>query len=535
MIGTSLPEYIFIRTCIFLLQYTTPICVIYLLASIAIWGPGEAVSWTGVVAAGYSVLDALYALFIYYPYSRRLQQAARHPPLLSRAERRALFIRCLDNTPDMAGYLSTWFLKADQSDIRSDNVREFLSWAFFDRHAGNDTTEELEELDEYLFEIERRIGYHLKPGKGRAKSLRLTLDDIEVRYRSVVWYIIVGIVDLITHLQLSNQGFRYYAQPKPHSHSVIPPRIQSLFVERRSVSQLSYWYRPHTAKDKFPTVFLHGIGIGLWPYTQYLSNINKTSAEDDQIGIIALEYLPVSTRLASEPMSQAMFLSQITLLLDAHGWNQFTVVGHSYGTVLATHMLKSPSLSPRIRSIVLVDPVCILLHLPDVAYNFTRRKPRRANEYLLWYFASMDLGVAHCLGRHLFWKDIIAWKEDLVQIAGVPSADGSMNSTARPGEMGVRKVVVCLAERDLIVDTPTVRQYLLNDGDWMSADHVLESGDYVGTRQPSVRGQGKCFEQNGIEVNWFSGLDHAQVFDSKETSAGVAAVTRRACKRSQLA
>ncbi|KAI0456340.1 hypothetical protein F5B21DRAFT_513442 [Xylaria acuta] len=514
MIGTSIPEFIFIRISIFCLQYTTPICLVYLLALTAVKGMEGALSWAGKVAIGFCILDTLYALFIYHPYNRRLKQAAEHPPLLPSAKRRELFIRCLNNTPNIASYLRTWFLKANESDIRKDNLREFLSWGFFDRDVGNETVAELEELDEYLARIERRIGYQLEPGRGKAKSLRLTIDEIEVRYRSVLWYFIIGIVDLATHCQLSRGEFRYYAQPKPHSHSVVPPRLQLLFAEKRSVSRLSYWYRPHTAKDKLPLVFLHGIGIGLWPYTQYLSNLNQDFDEDDQIGIIALEYLPVSTRFTDAPLSQAEFLAQITLLLDAHGWGEFAVLGHSYGTVL----------SPRIQAILLVDPVCILLHLPEIAYNFTRRKPRRANEYLLWFFASTDPGVAHCLGRHFFWKNSIAWKEDLVQIVGEPHANRETNSTARS-----RKVVVCLAERDLIVDTPTVRQYLLNNEDWAAAESVSEQNGSDGTRQPESMRQGNYFEHNGIEVVWFKKLDHAQVFNGKETSARLAMITRGSC------
>ncbi|KAJ8113863.1 hypothetical protein ONZ43_g5050 [Nemania bipapillata] len=498
MIGTSLPEYIFIRISIFVLQYTTPLCLLYLLILVAVEGVEGALYWSSKLAIGQLSIHLCY--------------------LTPRGGR--FFIRCLDNIPDVPGYLRTWFLGADKSGIRRDNVREFISWAFFDRHLGNETALEREELDEYLIEIENRLGYQLQPGRGKAQSLRLTLDEIEVRYRSVVWYFIVGLVDFVTHLQLSRQGFQYYAQPKDHSHPVIPLRLQSLFTKKHSVSQLSYWYRPHTAKDKLPLVFLHGIGIGLWPYTRYLSNINEASTKDDQIGIIALEYLPVSARLTNAPLSQTLFLSQMTLLLETHGWDQFAVLGHSLG--------------PRIQSVVLVDPVCILLHLPDVAYNFTRRKPRRANEYLLWYFASSDPGVAHCLGRHFFWKDNIAWKEDLIQIVENPLTSRGTNRATQPKKLRLRKVAVCLAERDLIVNTPTVLRYLLNDENWISAGHVLDKATSVSTRHPIAKLQGDRFERNGIEVVWFDGLDHAQAFDGKETSARLAALTRRSCARSQL-
>ena len=41
-----------------------------------------------------------------------------------------------------------------------------------------------------------------------------------------------------------------------------------------------------------------------------------------------------------------------------------------YGSVIVTHLLRDPEVSSSIASLVLVDPVSILLHLPDVAYNF---------------------------------------------------------------------------------------------------------------------------------------------------------------------
>jgi predicted transcriptional regulator len=86
---------------------------------------------------------------------------------------------------------------------------------------------------------------------------------------------------------------------------------------------------------------------------------------------------------------------------------------------------------------VLFDPVSILSHLPDVAYNFASRKPQRGNEQL-YYFASIDMGVSHTLARHLFWSENILLKEDL---------EG-------------RNVTVNLLGKYLIVDTELVSKYV---------------------------------------------------------------------------
>ncbi|MGH8010025.1 MAG: hypothetical protein ACREQ3_23790, partial [Candidatus Binatia bacterium] len=157
-----------------------------------------------------------------------------------------------------------------------------------------------------------------------------------------------------------------------------------------------------------------------------------------------------------------------------------------------THMLSAPALKPRIKAIVLIDPVTILLHLPDVAYNFTRRPPKRANEWQLWYYASMDVGVALCLGRHFFWRENILWKDDL--LAHFKSIG---EQTPR------RRVAVCLSGQDLIVNTPAVADYLRG-----TTPRPSQNGS-TGAVKPSDD------HSADLDVVFFPHLDHAQVFDNR--------------------
>ncbi|KAI0845328.1 hypothetical protein F5Y00DRAFT_246640 [Daldinia vernicosa] len=542
MIGTSIPEYIFIRICIFMLQYTSLLCVLclVLLAATLSWSLAAVLSHPlGIVLLLYCIADVLYAILIYIPHNRRLKNEAIHPPQHSREERRALFQRCFTNVPDVRRYVQMWFLGADESEIRRDNVHDFILWAFLDKRPGQESDEEDEELDEYIEIVEGRLGRRLEPGRGKAESLRLTLDEVETRYRSVVWYFLVGVVDFVSHCRLAHSGFHYHAHSPSTTRSLIPPRLQDLVAQRHSESDgFTYWHRPHTASDKLPVVFLHGIGIGLYPYVPFLTQLNSQSKEQDgkgQIGIIAIEILPVSFRLTEEPLDRAEFLKQVATILVAHGWDRFVLASHSYGSVLATHMLRSENLTDRIASVVLIDPVTILLHLPDVAYNFTRRRPKGANEWQLWYFASMDPGVAHCLGRHFFWKDNIVWKEELLGVAGrLPAEVGGVGDqggqdTARPR----RNVAVCLAERDLIVDTSAVAQYLSADGDGWVTPNPADKGDARLKEQPMERDRlgYSLLTRDGIELLWFSGLDHAQVFDSRQAQDRLCSLIRRHCTK----
>ncbi|KAH7140100.1 hypothetical protein B0J13DRAFT_61299 [Dactylonectria estremocensis] len=506
MIGTSFPEWIFIRLAILLFQYTPFVYVAAIIILSAIYKSAVSsfiVTW---VLSAALLAEALFYLLVYRPYLVRLKQHARHPAPLSSTERRALFERCMINISSIELYLQGWFLGAHPDDIRRENVREFLLWAFFEQgHEATSISDGIieatsQELDELILMIEQKMGRSFKEGYGNAQSLRLTLDNVESSYRSLLWYIIVFVVDQFTHLAFLWYGFEYHHKSRANAARVFPPRPQELVGGRQSPSsQLSYWHRPHSAEDKLPVVFFHGIGIGLWTYIGFLAKLAGTKRnERGSIGIIAVEVLPVSFRLTSPVLSKMEFLEQITTIIDHHYWQEFSVVSHSYGSVLTTHMLHSPSLHHRILSVTLIDPVTIALHLPHVAYNFTRRQPKMANEWQLWYFASTDPAVALCLGRFFFWRENILWKDELLV-----SQSG--------GRKTERKVAISLAGRDLIVDTAAVSDY-------------LDANEGANRNEPSRE------ESARMNVVMWPKLDHAQLFDDASAADSVLRMIRSNCE-----
>jgi len=155
---------------------------------------------------------------------------------------------------------------------------------------------------------------------------------------------------------------------------------------------------------------------------------------------------------------------------------------------------------PNITSYLLIDPIPILLHLPDVAYNFLYRVPKRANEWQLWYFASRDPDIAHTLGRHFFWTDNVLWRDDLILEGSDPS---------HAGRDRVRKpIAVVLASEDQIVPAKNVRRYL------------------TGEDEAKAKWVSKC---GTLQVLYNPGLDHATVFDTKERRRGMVEVLEGFC------
>ena len=175
-------------------------------------------------------------------------------------------------------------------------------------------------------------------------------------------------------------------------------------------------------------------------------------------------------RITKPPPSRTATLAALQQLLDAHSILRVVVAAHSYGTIVAAHMLRDPEVSKRVTAWFFADPIPFLLHLPPVAYNFVYRPPRTANEWQLWYFASRDPDVARVLARHFFWAENVLWKEDL---------EG-------------KDVAVLLSGLDQIVDSREVWQYLTGE-----------------EREPKCR-----WKQDRLEVLYYPDIDHAQAFDT---------------------
>ncbi|KAK0664619.1 hypothetical protein QBC41DRAFT_380161 [Cercophora samala] len=525
MISHTLVNLIFIRISIFLLENALFVELSLLILTSFKLGIQPLSGSTTAITLKLSIitlciLEIFSLLFLYLPHKARLLQSkAIHPsPPLTQPQRQVLFQQCTANVPDWHRYLKLWFLNAPLDEIKHDNIRDFILWGFFDTDSSATLSPETEsEINSYISHIETLSNHKFPPGRGNSTTaLRLTFDPVQTRYRSIIWYLLVCAIDALTHLTLRRNNFTHHRPPLPppppaHStpavspklfHSFPPPVLSHLLPHHQAHSpsnHLSYHLRPHQSPSHNPVIFLHGIGIGLYPYPPLLLSLPK------DIGLLIIENLPFSTRLTSPPLPKAVFLQELKSILThlPPCWHKgFTLVTHSYGSVLATHILSDQTLSPSVTGLVLIDPVTILLHLPDVAYNFTRRPPARANEWQLWYFASMDLGVGEGLGRYFFWRENMLWRGDLLQ-----------NKT--------RKVAVVLSGRDLIVDTGTVARYLAcEEGNWTRRED--DRWGAVGQVRNHKTG-------DGIEILWFPELDHAQVFERERDYMVVGEVIERYC------
>jgi pimeloyl-ACP methyl ester carboxylesterase len=156
--------------------------------------------------------------------------------------------------------------------------------------------------------------------------------DVVSKWESDFLLQTVFVVDSITHISMLYHGFKYHRTSLTPLPTIFPPRPLALLTTHRSpVNKLSYWLRPHTSKTSLPIVFLHGIGIGLWTYVNSLAALNAQKVNNDgEVGIIAIELLPISFRITHSALGKEEMCRQIQTILLQHGYEKFVLVTHSW-------------------------------------------------------------------------------------------------------------------------------------------------------------------------------------------------------------
>ena len=132
-------------------------------------------------------------------------------------------------------------------------------------------------------------------------------------------------------MYLRYHSFNFHRTSLLRFFSIFPLRPFTLFATYSSPGKtLTYWHRPHTSKTRLPILFIHGIGVGLYPYINFLADLNANDEDEDgQVGIIAIEILSVSSRITAEAMLKEEMCDEVRQTLNAHGWEKVVLVSHS--------------------------------------------------------------------------------------------------------------------------------------------------------------------------------------------------------------
>ena len=301
----------------------------------------------------------------------------------------------------------------------------------YNKHAVSLEAEEQEAVGRVVNEIHRRFGIRFEPGFNpvvECSNFTLQPAAKHVMYRPLAMYVAIAIAKVLSHTLLFQAGF-------------VPYRCGSL----------SYWYRPcirarskaqdasssssssggggssssasssgspgssNAHAEPLPLVFFHGISPGLFTYTPLLKNLVQGRAA------LLVEMPHVGYGLDLAPPSREATVANLRRAMNRHGIAKACVAGHSYGTFCAAWMVQAaPDL---VAQLVLLDPMCLLLALPDVTHNFLYRPslpgPKTFMDHVAHWMASSEMGVNNTLRRHFWWFNSTLFAQDIAQVPTV--------------------------------------------------------------------------------------------------------------------
>ena len=347
-------------------------------------------SWIWLIC---EVLFFVLVRFVLAPYLNIVKKPpAQKDPL-------KLMTRVLDAIDELKSYsiekfIFGFFLESSVSDLKTENVKSFFAWSMCAKKVQDLTLGEERQIDSIFADAQRRheclrnVPFGFNPA---VKHVEMTLcPTVSFIHRPLFMNVISGLLECFANFFVFRaQGYRS--------------------LELRGIT---YKYLKGKRNDLEPMLFLHGITSGWMIYMQLI----KALSGDRTIILIDLNSIKIKSLSFNMPRPQD-FSDTIFCILKRHNFSQASVVGHSFGSITAGWFV---SCYPQaVSHLTLLDPVSLLLALPEVAFSFLYKKPRTVMEWCIYLFAAQELTIANTLYRSFWWYENILWLEDVPAHVGI--------------------------------------------------------------------------------------------------------------------
>lgn len=425
------------------------------------------------------------AFYFYFVYTRqRLQATSKPAKSLTQRERSSLFWNCVQTINDIESWSEGWFYyKKDHShpqfkEIQRENMALWFAWAFWHEHLDivRQTQAWADEIEWMLSSAETWFSLEFPPGlNADLQCIRLSLDPVQAYHRPLVLYVGVYVLTAVFNTVLLQWawGFQHndcsaagivWGGVLSHVHDAVEYMKASLLplsttksnttTTTASPKRISYYYKNTTSTTSAatPLVFVHGIGAGLVCYAEFVHQLSRQM--NRPIFLVELPY--VAMHMVDDVPSATETVSEITAMLNTFGYTKAVYISHSLGTGVSSWIM---NMAPHtVAGLVMIDPICFLLHYHHVAFNFVHRIPSTLFEHLLHFMASRELYISNYISRHFQWFETIYFSQpgNCSQAPCVPAPLDMKGPLAN--------ATVFLSEKDSIVGSPAVHTYLTERG-----------------------------------------------------------------------
>lgn len=290
-------------------------------------------------------------------------------------------------------FFSTWFLKRELDDLHETDLDSWVVCMAFLSHLHEISEQQREVVSRLRNDAVQYFGLSPKPGNNPVaiRHADFSISPISHIHHPLIVYMVFYTLELYsTTFTLRRSGYNFY----------------------RTSNGISYWYRKgkDSGSNKSPILYLHGINSG------YINGFFTAISDDRPVIYVNNDFVKMNSMTFSVPDPHT-YVHGILEILAFHGISQVSLIGHSWGTFLSAWIVK---LAPHIIShITLIDPVSIVVFLPETAYTMCYAPPRSCRSYALCYFLRNDLTIAYTLHKHFEWYNACLFLEEIPLHIGV--------------------------------------------------------------------------------------------------------------------
>ncbi|DBA90114.1 TPA: hypothetical protein ACH3X1_003430 [Trebouxia sp. C0004] len=363
-------------------------------------------------------------------------------------------------------FLSGWFHGAPFDQIYRENCVAFVAYAFYNRDYDDLPARAQEATQRTIDTVEKHHNVQFPPGtNANIGFMAHSWEPLRTLHKPLLVYVISEIWGVCMHLFFCCVGFKRVQQGSI-SFWIKQPATQTADVP--NISEVGDDPLGETAvrgmSSTRPIVFLHGVGWGLFPYIRFLQMLfNQASAHP----IILMEFGFISLRLCWRAGEVDDAAHAVAHFVRQHGWSQACIVGHSYGTFVASLICQMhPDM---VQSLMLIDPVCLMTCCPQLLHSFIYKVPTWSYKLLttptgfmdlLRFIFSRDLMVAETFCRKFCWHSVMLWPQDMPKATTVVFAQ---NDSLVPLDLAVAQLKAsCLDVKLIVHPTATHGGFLLD-------------------------------------------------------------------------
>lgn len=242
-----------------------------------------------------------------------------------------------------------------------------------------------------LSSAEEWFSLQFPPGQNAdLQCIRLSLDPVQAYHRPLILYIGIYLLTSVFNGVLLQWawGFQYsgvssagivWGGALSHVHDAveyIKTSVLTFFAGKtvtekslKAPKKISYYYKNTTHSTATPLVFLHGIGAGLVCYAEFVHQLSRQM--NRPIFLVELPY--VAMHMVDNVPSATDTVTEISTMLNSFGYTKAVYISHSLGTGVSSWIM---NMAPQtVAGLVMIDPICFLLHYHNVAFNFVHRVP----------------------------------------------------------------------------------------------------------------------------------------------------------------